>query len=721
MSIFEVIKVIFVAILCVYGVSRLFHYLFPSTSDKIIESFTSLRKKLFSSSPQRKSGKKKQNTIKPNRRVSKPATNQTSKPEENKLSKEEILQQRERVVAEKLKAIEARERKQKECKIKNGSPDQDKKQSLRSTKKGKSNSKITTKSKGENSQNDTLKRCFTRKIHSRIEIEERLYWPHSEFNDVNYSVPSTTQNTRKPKKVCAGKKETKDVTARPGKKDYNVDQTVSPTPECYDDELFFVNYEASQKFKQSDSWSYAVAKFPEYGCIMKPPAHAKFEIRGHKEESFEKTLKNCLPESLHISGEYALPTGENTRPFEPDIAIIYSKENINMFIDIEIDEPYGGITRNAIHDKDNVDDARDLYFLNRGWIVFRFAEIQIHKQPLNCVAYIAKILNEIIPDFKVDQSLLRLADPQRVERWNKIQAEKWARENFRENYLGIRRFQQRDQVKFITAIKKREIDDKIESLVKPSTNHNGNSDASTPKNDRDKRISFEPIPHQYYIDGVPVKSVTAVVGQNFPSFDADLAAAMYLRKRRLPMADKQSVISEWDSKGRLARDQGTKLHLHIEKHFKGETNCADSSLEKELELFEEFLSVHDNLTPVKTEWRIFDERIRIAGTIDFLSKNRDGTFDIYDWKRSKKIVGTTGELLMTNPYQSGFGELRRIDDTSYNRYCLQQGIYKFILEQSYGLKINNMYLVVMHPRYDKYYKVKAEYWDKPVRYILENV
>lgn len=661
MSIFELIKGIFGILLSLYALSKFFHFLFPSTSHKIKYSFSSLRNRIFSNSHPRNSGKSKPNqqTIKPNRRVGKPASKQTSKPKKKKLSKEEILQQQRERVAKKQKAIKERERKQKE------------RDRLRAEEKDK----------------------------KRIEDEKK----------------SNTSETNEPSKIYEPKKQA----SKPENTDYVVDQKVT-APGSFDDELLFVNYDAPQSFEQSDPWSYAVAKFPERGCVMKPPAEAKFELRGKKEEFFEHFITKRFPSELTISGSYALPTGENTRPFEPDIAILYKDNSSNFFIDIEIDEPYGGISRSAIHHTEDTDDNRDLYFIHRGWIVIRFAEIQIHKEPMKCAAYIAKIIREIAPNISFNTSLLSSGDPTNVERWSRVQAEKWARINYRENYLGIDVFKKRDQGEIISSIEDRGIDREVEARVKYSPNYTEDNVPGVNRlnNPKDKRIRFDPVPHQYYIDGVPVRSVTSVVDHHFPTFDANSAAEKYLRNRGLPLSDKYSLIESWNRKGENARTKGTKLHLLIEKHFAGESLSHEPELSDEIEQFKLFLNDHDHIDPVRTEWRIFDERIRIAGTIDFLSKNSDGTFDIYDWKRSKKLVDSAGFVQNNNPYQSGFGRLSVLDDTSYNRYTLQQGIYKYILENRYDIKIQNMHLIVLHPRYDSYHKLEIDFMEKPIRYIL---
>ena len=61
----------------------------------------------------------------------------------------------------------------------------------------------------------------------------------------------------------------------------------------------------------------------------------------------------------------------------------------------------------------------------------------------------------------------------------------------------------------------------------------------------------------------------------------------------------------------------------------------------------------------------------IAGTIDLIASSSNG-FEIYDWKRSKKVVDFAGNPIKTDGWGNcGVGKLSDIPDTSYNRYCLQ--------------------------------------------------
>ena len=47
-----------------------------------------------------------------------------------------------------------------------------------------------------------------------------------------------------------------------------------------------------------------------------------------------------------------------------------------------------------------------------------------------------------------------------------------------------------------------------------------------------------------------------------------------------------------------------------------------------------------------------------------------------------------------------------IPDTNYWHYCLQLNVYKAILEEKYGKKVTELYLVCLHP--NNYNKIISE-------------
>ena len=89
---------------------------------------------------------------------------------------------------------------------------------------------------------------------------------------------------------------------------------------------------------------------------------------------------------------------------------------------------------------------------------------------------------------------------------------------------------------------------------------------------------------------------------------------------------------------------------------------------------------------------IYHEEIKIAGSIDMVYENPDGTLSIYDWKRCKEITRTTNwDQYALNPL------IGHLPDTNFWHYSLQLNTYKKILEEKYGKTVSQLYLVRLHP------------------------
>lgn len=479
-------------------------------------------------------------------------------------------------------------------------------------------------------------------------------------------------------------------------------------------ELLFVNYTTNLKENIGD---YPIFRKPENGCIIRTHRIGSSKRRGYKEESFQKSIEKHFSERFTISGNLRLNTGKDTRPYEPDISIIDEKTAKNIRIDIEIDEPYSAITRQATHCTGE-DLMRDNYFSERGWIVIRFSEYQIHTQEAECLSYISKVIHSINDDYTIPNNLKAVEQIQPEKQWDIVQAQKWEKVKYREYYLNHAFQELKEQTETINRdFNNHEIEE--EKLVKSSSI--GKVDGSKligfnerNMHKRDNRIRFYPESHIYTIDNVTAPSVSTIISKFFPEFDS-----VYWSERKAPDLNMLpfEVDAMWKEKGKEARDKGTYLHKQIENYYLKQ----DYTETEEFFQFKQFVSDHSTIDPYRSEWRIFDEQYNIAGTTDLLTKNGSG-FDIYDWKRSKKVVSAfNGSPITENQWQKGIGQLNHIADTSFKRYCLQQSLYKYILEKNYGLTINKMYLIVMHPNYNKYYKVEAPYLKAETEHILKTL
>ena len=152
---------------------------------------------------------------------------------------------------------------------------------------------------------------------------------------------------------------------------------------------------------------------------------------------------------------------------------------------------------------------------------------------------------------------------------------------------------------------------------------------------------------------------------------------------------RQTIKDQWRLTGRQAARAGTAMHNTIEQFYNNREIEIDSL---ELEYFMDFdKTIGSRLTPYRTEWKVWDSDLHIAGTADMLFENSDNTLSLYDWKRCKYIK-------KDNPWETASVPcIAHLPNSNYWHYALQLNMYKFILEKNYQKKIKEMFLVGLHP------------------------
>lgn len=482
------------------------------------------------------------------------------------------------------------------------------------------------------------------------------------------------------------------------------------------EELIYVNYNIPDT---KDDGYYAIVRMPEKGCVVWPYRRRTIARRGFTESDFENVLSKYLSPDVGVLGDVNILPQDGVRPYEPDIALIYSKNGLNVRIDIEIDEPYAAITNKPTHYIGCGDEYRDANLNSLGWIVVRFSERQVSQQTEQCVKFVADLINNIDNTYgnsKPEMISELIPDKQ----WTKLECQKMAGDYVRQEYLKHKFGQTEEPVYSVKDLKLTSFESSILNKVKPAhiagplhkpsiteddyENENNILYNKTNAFEQDSHIKFDASQHIYTIDGIQYQSVSSVISDLFPEFDTGKWSAIKASERGVPQ---QQVIEEWDSKGRQSREIGTFMHQQIENwflnkpinyeyHYTFEGNYVHEDfiidIYIELKNFKEFRK-RVPLNPFRSEWRIFDRSLKLAGTIDLISKNDDGSFNIYDWKRSSR-------LYKDNQYQRGLGKLAHLEDTPRNHYYLQQNLYRYILEHKYGLIIKEMKLVGLHGMLD---------------------
>ena len=477
-----------------------------------------------------------------------------------------------------------------------------------------------------------------------------------------------------------------------------------PNQEQTDDLRILFN--PNSYFLQDDQYQYPVVKMPKQNTILKLPRAGRSNQKGYKENDFYRLIKKNIVD-IEIANDVHMVIPHFNKPYEPDI-VLFDK-SLNLYIDIEIDEPYDGYYRYPTHyinpeDEVKHDNIRDLFFTESGWIVIRFTEKQVHCESYECIDYIKNVLHSLY-----NRTFTNNVKCEKENQWDYNQCIQWQKYYYREKYLGIDRFQKQYSYKEV------EIDtdesESIESVIH-RTKKLTFSDWNT-------SLGFDEKSHVYAKDETGNSeyiSVTTLIERFFP-FDLK----RYIeRKAEEEKRTEDDVLDEYLLMRDEAAAKGTGLHEQIENYLKGNEFDSDS---KEFMLFLEFYKTEvkpRNLNFFDAEKMIFSDKYNVAGTIDCLFKKEGkDEYVMLDWKRSKKLI------IDGRPRIFGYGyalsELSSLDNSSFNRYCLQQNIYKHIAETEYGMKISSMKLVVLHENYSDYHIVDVPIMKKEAILILNSL
>ena len=248
---------------------------------------------------------------------------------------------------------------------------------------------------------------------------------------------------------------------------------------------------------------------------------------------------------------------------------------------------------------------------------------------------------------------------------------------------------------------------------------------------RDSYVRFEESGHKYYLwQGTAEKefpvSVSGVWAQYFHHFDAEATINKYYGRwalnssskyyatihgcREKGMADAEiakRIRCSWSDAGELASAYGSRMHREIELALTGMEY--DASME-EMATFQTFVTGVLQVRRwrlFRAEWTIYDEVVMVAGQIDAVFIDECNGLHMMDWKRVRRpLLPESGQEFEN--YGSSFCE--HLLDNAFNHYALQQNLYAAILRRRYGILLQSMALVQIHPELPGYHVVDVPEW-----------
>lgn len=233
---------------------------------------------------------------------------------------------------------------------------------------------------------------------------------------------------------------------------------------------------------------------------------------------------------------------------------------------------------------------------------------------------------------------------------------------------------------------------------------------------RDEAISLDEATHIYTVNNqTDYTSVTTFVHSHFSEFDTEQIITNMMNgknwsKSKYYNMTRDEIKNMWENNRNEAAEAGTKLHLDIEKHF---NNVKVNNKSIEYNQFKKYKAATNYKNPYRTEWTIWDEDHKIAGSIDMIYENDDGSLEICDWKRSKQIF--------RNKQFEKYAKtecINHLPDLNFWHYALQLNVYKSILERKYNKNISKLFLVVFHPTKSDYEIIEIPELEEEINNLL---
>ena len=222
-------------------------------------------------------------------------------------------------------------------------------------------------------------------------------------------------------------------------------------------------------------------------------------------------------------------------------------------------------------------------------------------------------------------------------------------------------------------------------------------------------IRLEEETHTYILKSNPdwrCISATTLLHHHFKKFDGPKIATFLIDK--VPKYRGYTIdelLEEW----KMAGVNGTRTHLQLENYIINRDPVDDVKALHGKAFLDTFIDRKD--ITLHPEVILYDRDLHIAGTGDLLVVDKDNKVHIYDWKTNKKITKYGRESGITDC-------TRHLTSCNYVQYSLQLSLYRWLLEQKFGLEVVSHRLI--HLREDRYVAYSVPYLQTEIEMIIED-
>ena len=205
-------------------------------------------------------------------------------------------------------------------------------------------------------------------------------------------------------------------------------------------------------------------------------------------------------------------------------------------------------------------------------------------------------------------------------------------------------------------------------------------------------------------------SVTTFIGKFFAKFEAEKIANKLVKTSPKYM---DMTVTEVLNMWKESANHGTIVHEEIENYLLSKQELAESKAIQAISWLNKFkLKSNYKIYP---EVIIYSEELKICGTIDLLLFDTiNNEYIIMDWKTSKNIS--------TKSYNNKRGilpESLNIEDTKFNQYSLQVSMYRYLLEEYYGLNITQQ--MIIHLQDNNCIGIHADYMKNNIISFINSI
>ena len=216
-------------------------------------------------------------------------------------------------------------------------------------------------------------------------------------------------------------------------------------------------------------------------------------------------------------------------------------------------------------------------------------------------------------------------------------------------------------------------------------------------------------PHSLASDATAENAMRLLTAARLRGAD-DADTEIFTYERELTASE---IEAAWSRKGMIASHAGTEGHWLCENFLNG---LPVRWWEPEMAVLFDFVREHllpRGIVAWNTEKEIVCEDADVAGSIDLIVyEPSSGLHHIIDFKRSDKLAS------QMRGYGKMTGEFAHLDDCKGAAYAIQTGIYQWILEREYGMRIGDRILLSIHP--DRPFATSVPYLEEEINFIMRN-